>query len=281
MPRARLLKPDFYDDEKLNAMPLGPRLVYPGLWQLADREGRLEDRPAKIAAYLFPPIGNERLQSQARKSVPAWLDLFAEAGMIVRYVADGKAYIAIPTFLRHQHPHQNEPASIIPAPAQSALSLIGERTSDNGRRPRAKVRSTPAKAESETKAKAETESETKAESESSLPAFVPNLEPSVPDEPGFVGEYVRHFERLNGKHPSASAVADAAQIEREYGYDACMQVAKDLAWSKPPNYMTFKLEERRNGKSGQAHRVSAGRRGRADGPESVIAGWEAYANGEG
>jgi len=30
------------------------RLLYPGLWMLADREGRLEDRPLRIKAEILP-----------------------------------------------------------------------------------------------------------------------------------------------------------------------------------------------------------------------------------
>src|SRR3990167_5958977 len=49
MPRARLLKPDFFNDEKMAELPFAARLLFQALWCEADREGRLEDRPQEVA----------------------------------------------------------------------------------------------------------------------------------------------------------------------------------------------------------------------------------------
>lgn len=47
MARARNIKPAFFmNDELAEIDPLG-RLLFIGLWTIADREGRLEDRPAR------------------------------------------------------------------------------------------------------------------------------------------------------------------------------------------------------------------------------------------
>ena len=43
--RTRLLKPGFFMNEELARLPVRARLLFAGLWCLADREGRLEDRP--------------------------------------------------------------------------------------------------------------------------------------------------------------------------------------------------------------------------------------------
>ena len=54
MARARNLKPAFFTNDLLAEIePLG-RLLFQGLWCLADREGRLVDRPKRIKAELFP-----------------------------------------------------------------------------------------------------------------------------------------------------------------------------------------------------------------------------------
>ena len=44
MARARLLKPGFFTNEDLCELPAFGRLLFAGLWTIADREGRLEDR---------------------------------------------------------------------------------------------------------------------------------------------------------------------------------------------------------------------------------------------
>ena len=54
MARIRYLKPDFFRDEDLAELPHWIRLLYAGLWSIADKEGRLEDRPKRIKIDIFP-----------------------------------------------------------------------------------------------------------------------------------------------------------------------------------------------------------------------------------
>ena len=54
MARARSLKPGFFMNEVLAEIePLG-RLLFQGLWCLADREGRLDYRPKRLKAEILP-----------------------------------------------------------------------------------------------------------------------------------------------------------------------------------------------------------------------------------
>ncbi|MCX8018393.1 MAG: hypothetical protein N2690_10910, partial [Rhodocyclaceae bacterium] len=52
--RARNIKPGFYKNEDLAECSVWARLIFPGLWMMADRDGRLEDRPKRIKAELLP-----------------------------------------------------------------------------------------------------------------------------------------------------------------------------------------------------------------------------------
>ena len=54
MARARNIKPSFFTNEDLVELPFEDRLLFIGLWTLADREGRLEDRPKRIKMAVFP-----------------------------------------------------------------------------------------------------------------------------------------------------------------------------------------------------------------------------------
>jgi hypothetical protein len=101
------LKPGFFTNEHLAELGPWHRLCFAGLWTLADREGRLEDRPRRIKAALFPydDVDMESLLSG-----------LAGKDFIVRYTADGAAYIAIQTFTQHQRPKTDEFPSSIPAP---------------------------------------------------------------------------------------------------------------------------------------------------------------------
>ena len=50
MPGARNIKPAFFANEFLAELPCEARLLFIGLWTLADRRGRLEDRSKGIMA---------------------------------------------------------------------------------------------------------------------------------------------------------------------------------------------------------------------------------------
>jgi hypothetical protein len=121
MARARLLKPGFFQNETLAelrppddttttpASSFAARLCFEGLWVLADKQGRLEDRPKRIKSETFP---------YDNVDVDRLLDALAAGGFIVRYTVDRERYIAIPKFLKHQSPHVREAESRIPAPGR-------------------------------------------------------------------------------------------------------------------------------------------------------------------
>src|SRR5579872_5132591 len=82
------------------------RLLFQGLWCLADREGRLEDRPTQIKLLIFP---NDRVK------VDELLNELASQHLIVRYEAGGHRCIWIPRFRENQNPHPHEAESALPA----------------------------------------------------------------------------------------------------------------------------------------------------------------------
>lgn len=105
MARSRNLKPGFFKNEELAAISPLARLAFAGLWTLADREGRLEDRPKRLKVEVLPydAVDMETLLAE-----------IAAAGFIRRYEANGYRFLDIPTFLKHQNPHTKEPKSEIP-----------------------------------------------------------------------------------------------------------------------------------------------------------------------
>lgn len=134
--RARNVKPGFFSNEHLLGCDPLARILFVGLWCLADREGRLQDRPRQIGLEVFP---GESV------SVDALLDQLAgqtesdgAPALIVRYCREGRRYIQILNFLKHQRPHSNEQPSEIPPwnenPPEKAepLSTKVESTSHQG-----------------------------------------------------------------------------------------------------------------------------------------------------
>lgn len=116
MARARNIKPGFYKNEELAECSLMARFIFPGLWMIADREGRLEDRPKRIKGELLP---------YDNADMDKLLDELAAWGLIVRYQVNGERFISIPKFLTHQNPHHRETESTFPPPQSPGLNGDG------------------------------------------------------------------------------------------------------------------------------------------------------------
>jgi hypothetical protein len=106
--RARNIKPGFFASEQLSQVPPLTRILFAGLWCLADREGKLRDRPARIRAEVLP--------YESEHDPEAALQELGRVGVISRYVVDGEKYIKILGFSKHQNPHPREVPSEIPEP---------------------------------------------------------------------------------------------------------------------------------------------------------------------
>lgn len=104
MARARNIKPGFFRNADLVELSFEARLLFIGLWTIADREGRLEDRPKQIKMELFPADNMD---------CDGLLNDLQKIGVIDRYEADGKGYIQVLNFSKHQNPHKDERASTI------------------------------------------------------------------------------------------------------------------------------------------------------------------------
>lgn len=117
MARARNIKPGFFTNDSLAELDALTRLLFIGLWTIADRSGRLEDRPKRIKAEVMPYDDCE---------VDGMLSELARLGFIRRYDAGGRAAIQIVTWDKHQNPHIKEAESTIPAPDSHGVSTVQE-----------------------------------------------------------------------------------------------------------------------------------------------------------
>lgn len=115
--RARSIKPGICDNEVLGTADPFYTLLFERLWMIADREGRLEDRPLRIKAQAFPYRDGLDVEPML-----AWL---SAEGFISRYEVDGKRYIQVLMFGKHQSPHKNEQDTVIPPmPAPSTTKEV-------------------------------------------------------------------------------------------------------------------------------------------------------------
>lgn len=112
MARARNIKPAFFTSEQVaDNCPLG-RLLFIGLWTLADYKGDLEWKERSLKIQILP------WDNCDLKELAINLD---KSGLI-RFYSDGKKiYINIPNFVRHQNPHKNEREKGSDLPAYSEV----------------------------------------------------------------------------------------------------------------------------------------------------------------
>ena len=106
MARSRNIKPALFNNEILGVSDPLYTLLFQALWLIADRDGRLEDRPLRIKVEAFPYRENI--------NVDAMLQWLTEKGFIIRYAYGENRYIQVVNFAKHQNPHKNEKESLIP-----------------------------------------------------------------------------------------------------------------------------------------------------------------------
>lgn len=99
MARSRNIKPAFFNNDELAEIePLG-RLLFIGLWTIADFKGDLEWREKRIKAQILP------YDNCDIKKIAINLD----SSGFIRFYSDGnKTYLNVSNFIKHQNPHKNE-----------------------------------------------------------------------------------------------------------------------------------------------------------------------------
>lgn len=105
MARSRNIKPGFFTNDELAECSPHARLLFAGLWTIADKEGRLDDRPKKVKALVLPfdNVDCDELLQQLH-----------DRKFIQRYQVQDGAYIQITNWKKHQNPHCKEAPSEIP-----------------------------------------------------------------------------------------------------------------------------------------------------------------------
>jgi hypothetical protein len=114
MARARNIKPGFFTNDDLVDLPFEVRILFIGLWTIADKEGRLVDRPKKIKMEIFPADNVDCDNA---------LSLLAGKGFVRRYQVGGVGYVQIINWAKHQSPHIKESPSVIPAENEVAPEI--------------------------------------------------------------------------------------------------------------------------------------------------------------
>jgi hypothetical protein len=116
MARIRTIKPEFFSHELLGGKSAHARLLAIGLLTLADCEGRLRWVPMQIHAQVFPWEASVKIETLLMELI--------DASYLVHYEVDGKRYVQITNFRKHQRLSGKEAGyeSIIPAPPEKTAN---------------------------------------------------------------------------------------------------------------------------------------------------------------
>ena len=99
MARARNIKPSFFANDELSELEPLARILFIGMWTIADFKGCFEYKPKRLKVQILPydECDIEQLVSDLDKS-----------GFISIYSVQGQQYIKVINFGKHQNPHKNE-----------------------------------------------------------------------------------------------------------------------------------------------------------------------------
>jgi len=102
--RTRQINREFWDSGSIGGLTHFERLLFIGLWCMADREGLLKFCPARIKASIFP------LDDMPISEVSQSVDSLISVGLVEK--SEGViTLLYIPKFLEYQHIHPHEAAS--------------------------------------------------------------------------------------------------------------------------------------------------------------------------
>lgn len=124
MARIRSIKPDFWTDEKAVELSAFARLLFIGLWNFADDEGRMVYSQKKIKMQIFPSdsIDISELFGEIRREK-----------MIDIYVVDNIEYLQVINFAKHQKIDKRTASKLPPNPHPSPESPRIPPTEGKGR----------------------------------------------------------------------------------------------------------------------------------------------------
>lgn len=117
MARIRTIKPEFFSHEDMASKSPHARLLALGLLTLADCEGRLRWVPMQVHSQVFP--------WEASVKIEVLLGELIEVGYVVHYEVEGKRYVHIMNFNKHQRLSGKEATykSRLPAPPEKTNDL--------------------------------------------------------------------------------------------------------------------------------------------------------------
>jgi hypothetical protein len=112
MARIRTIKPEFWTDEKVVALPALARLLFIGMWNFVDDEGRAEFSPLRLKMQILPADDAD---------ISELIGAIRREGLIEVYVVEDKEYFQVKGFDKHQKIDARRKSKYPPAPICAEL----------------------------------------------------------------------------------------------------------------------------------------------------------------
>lgn len=107
MARIRTIKPEFWTDEKVVELSAFARLLFIGIWNFCDDDGRIVFSHKRLKMQVFPSDDLDCL---------ALIQEIERQGMILIYSVDGVDYLQVMGFSKHQKIDKRSPSKLPPSP---------------------------------------------------------------------------------------------------------------------------------------------------------------------
>lgn len=116
MARIRSIKPGLFRSRSVKLLNSDQKLVWIGLWPVADDEGRLLDETGIL-------VGDLWALSMSEAKLDRIIDQLDALGRVIRYEVAGQRYIQVTNFLEHQRIDKPTPSVIPPAPLRDGSGI--------------------------------------------------------------------------------------------------------------------------------------------------------------
>lgn len=107
MARIRTIKPEFWTDEKVVELSPLARLVFIGLWNFSDEQGRMSYSPKRLKMQVLPSDDADMC---------AVVGEIEREGLVITYSVDGKDFLQVCGFEKHQKTDARYPSKLPPPP---------------------------------------------------------------------------------------------------------------------------------------------------------------------
>lgn len=120
MARIRSIKPEFWSSEQVMSCSRDARLLFIGLWNFVDDEGRISNSAKSIKAQVYP--SDEDINSE---TVRRWIDELSARELVLQYEVAGRLYLQV-TGWHHQKIDRKRPSKL-PPPSLGDFSTMRQR----------------------------------------------------------------------------------------------------------------------------------------------------------